>query len=72
VPKVGDRYLYEAPDGRMVSRQRIWQIQREAEGACNQCGERKAVRGKKCNRCATVHVAVSNASRLKRMAKHGR
>jgi hypothetical protein len=40
MPKVGDRYLYPHPDdGRvLVSRQRLWQLRKLAEGRCLECG----------------------------------
>lgn len=33
-------YKYTAPNGAMVSRQRLWQMKKRAKGCCEQCGKK--------------------------------
>lgn len=47
------RYRYDNGKGTMVSRQRIYQLRKQAEGLCETCGKRKLVYSHQCKECYT-------------------
>ena len=63
------RYLYLNPaTGRMVSRQRLWQLRKKADGRCIVCG-RKRFNATHCKRHAWIAFGLSVKSWRKKKAK---
>ena len=57
------RYLYPHPTKRgvLVSRQRIYQLQRLADGVCGICGSKRLCNSEMCGFCRRAHNARRRA-----------
>ena len=57
--------------GRLLSRQRVYQLKMMKRGRCKICGSKKTVNSKHCKGCRTIQNAIKYRSALKLYAFPG-